>query len=416
MRPRSTPCCSAIRRARGDAFTAPAGGAPAAGGAGMAPVAAALAGGMTGAAAAASPTSPGATISAIVRPTGTTSPSFAVTSRSTPEAGASISTVTLSVSISTMGSPLRTVSPGRLSQWTTLPVSCASSRAGMRTLAGIASGSAGEDVARDGERPLDRVGVDVQVGDGANRARPERPHAHAPREHALARGGCGQRAGQLEEDDVRVDRPRIETHARQAGQALGQTPRVRVVLGQTLHVVAQRPDAAGGDDPGLTHGPAHLLLAPPRLVDASPRARQRRRSAGLEVDRVRGVVGDHLFAGPRVHAQRDLVAHRARGQEHRGFLAEQLGDHLAEHVDGRILELLLVAHLGVAHEAAHLPRGARDGIAEEVDVDLHQAFRQSAFAASATDFSVGTVRSSSTGENGTGTSMAPIRLTGASSW
>src|SRR5258706_1109891 len=46
----------------------------------------------------------------------------------------------------------------------------------------------------------------------------------------------------------------------------------------------------------------------------------------------------------------------------------------------------------------------------------HQAFRQSAWAASKTLFSVGTVRSSRTGENGTGTSMAPTRLTGASRW
>src|SRR5262249_51176414 len=46
-------------------------------------------------------------------------------------------TVTLSVSISTIGSPLATRSPGALSQCTTLPVSWASSRAGMMTLAAI---------------------------------------------------------------------------------------------------------------------------------------------------------------------------------------------------------------------------------------------------------------------------------------
>ena len=43
-------------------------------------------------------------------------------------------------------------------------------------------------------------------------------------------------------------------------------------------------------------------------------------------------------------------------------------------------------------------------------------FLQSARAASKTVFSVGTVRSSSTGENGIGTSIAPMRLTGASRW
>jgi len=107
-------------RASGDAFTAPADAPPeaaaAAGAIGTAPVAAALAAGMTVAAARATPASLGARISAIVWPTGTTSPSFALTSRSTPEAGASISTVTLSVSISTSGSPFCTLSPARLSQ------------------------------------------------------------------------------------------------------------------------------------------------------------------------------------------------------------------------------------------------------------------------------------------------------------
>src|SRR5439155_13253444 len=272
----STPCCSATRRASGDAFPAPPAALTAVGGIGMAPVAAALPGGMTVAAAAAAPASSVPTTIAIVRPTGTTSPSCAVTSRKTPDAGASISTVTLSVSISTIGSPLRTVSPARLSQCTTLPVSCASSRAGMMMSVGIGDPrSAREDVAGDGQRPLDRVGVDVEVGDSANRARPERAHAHAVDEQALHGGRGGQRARQLEENDVRVDRPRVETHAGQTGQAFGQTARVRVVLGQTLHVVAQRVHAASGDDPGLAHGAPHLLLAPPCLVDERPRARQR---------------------------------------------------------------------------------------------------------------------------------------------
>ena len=83
------------------------------------------------------PVSPGAKTSAIVAPTGTTSPGRAVTSPSTPEAGASISTVTLSVSISTIGSPLPTRSPACFSHFRTLPVSWASSSAGMMTLVDI---------------------------------------------------------------------------------------------------------------------------------------------------------------------------------------------------------------------------------------------------------------------------------------
>ena len=55
----------------------------------------------------------------------------------TPSAGDSISTFALSVSISRIGSPFLTASPGDLSQRTTLPVSCAISSAGMMTLVGI---------------------------------------------------------------------------------------------------------------------------------------------------------------------------------------------------------------------------------------------------------------------------------------
>src|SRR5439155_8073779 len=88
----------------------------------------------------AAPASPAAKISAIVLPTGTTSPAWALTSRRMPDAGASISTVTLSVSISTIDSPLATRSPGDLIQRRTLPVSCAISSAGMMTFVGIGLG------------------------------------------------------------------------------------------------------------------------------------------------------------------------------------------------------------------------------------------------------------------------------------
>src|SRR2546426_1451136 len=196
------------------------------------------------------PASPAARMTAIVWPTGTTSPSCAVTSRSTPAAGASISTVTLSVSISTIGSPFCTGSPGRLSQWTTLPDSWASSSAGMMMFVGIRT-SAREDLAGDGERALDPDRVDVQVGDGANPASAGRTHAHAAGEQALDGDRRGERARQLEEHDVGLDRRGIELHTGQAGQALGEAPSVGVVLGQALDVMAKRVHAAGGDDAGL---------------------------------------------------------------------------------------------------------------------------------------------------------------------
>src|SRR5262245_34317362 len=481
-RVRSTPSCSASLRASGDAFTPAADALAASGAAGTAAVAAAFAAGMTGAAPAAPTASPAAKTTAIVPPTGTTSPSRALTSRSTPETGASSSTVTLSVSISTTGSPFWTGSPGRLSQWMILPVSCASSSAGMMMLVGIRS-SALEDLAGGDQRPLDSRSVDVQVRDRANQARARRAHAHAPSEQPLDGHRRGQLAGQLEEDDVGLDRRRIEADAGPAGQALGEPPSVGVILGQALHVVAKRVHAAGRDDAGLAHGAAHLLLAAPRLVDELARAGERRADrsaepfgevdpdrvegrrvvtrrnpaahdgvhearavhvggqvvaashrghrldaghrpdraaaviagllhpekprarcvpraradgrlhrgrveltarpvdrahvdsgerggpARLGIDRMSAAMGDHLFAVPRVHAERDLVAHGARRHEHRSFLAQKLGHHLAELVHGRVLELLLVAHRSLAHEPAHVARGLADGVAVEVDVD-----------------------------------------------
>src|SRR5438445_83188 len=165
------------------------------------------------AAAAGAPASPAAKISAIVLPTGTMSPTPAVTSRSTPDAGASTSTVTLSVSISTMGSPLATVSPGDLIQRRTLPVSCASSSAGMMTVVGISASTrqAREDLAGHGQRPLDPRGVDIQMRDRPDRVRAERAHADAVGEQVLH--GLRRVRGRLEEHDVGLDARGLQAHA-----------------------------------------------------------------------------------------------------------------------------------------------------------------------------------------------------------
>src|SRR5690349_8624170 len=66
-----------------------------------------------------------------------TAPSRAVTAERMPSPGDSTSTTALSVSTSSSGSPFTTCSPSRLRQETTLPVSCAISRAGITTLTAI---------------------------------------------------------------------------------------------------------------------------------------------------------------------------------------------------------------------------------------------------------------------------------------
>ncbi len=130
------------------------------------------------------------------------------------------------------------------------------------------------------------------------------------------------------------------------------------------HVAIVRPD--GGLEGRRVVLPARAVEGPD--VDAG----QRGRTAALEVDRMRRLVRQHLFAVSAVHAERDLVAHRARRQEECRLLAEELGHHLLEKVDRGILVLLLVAHFGLAHEAAHVLRGLGDRVAGEIDLYRHR--------------------------------------------
>ena len=106
----------------------------------------------------------------------------------------------------------------------------------------------------------------------------------------------------------------------------------------------------------------------PLHVDAG----QRGRPARLEVDGMRGAMRNHLLAVTAVHAHGDLVAHGARGQKERRVLAQELGDHVLQEIDRRILVLLLVAHLRLAHEAAHLGGGLGYRVAVKVDLDRHR--------------------------------------------
>src|SRR5205823_7978346 len=251
-RARSTPCCSASLRARGDALIAAAAGGD-------------------GAAAG----SPGARISAIVLPTGTTSPARAVTSCSTPDAGASISTVTLSVSISTIGSPFLTVSPGALSQRRTLPVSCASSSAGMMTLAGIATGS---------RLPAERLrdledGLLRRHGEVLEHRRERHRHVHgadAPhRRVEVIEGALGDHRRDLGGDAVALV---ALVHDEGARGLLGRLDQRRLVerpgrarvdhLGADAGVLEQlggaegdRHHAAGGDDGDVRAHALHLRHA-----------------------------------------------------------------------------------------------------------------------------------------------------------
>jgi hypothetical protein len=74
-----------------------------------------------------------------------------------------------------------------------------------------------------------------------------------------------------------------------------------------------------------------------------------------------------VAAGPDMQPKTNRVAHRARRQEHRGRLAEQCGDPLAQGGDGGVLAALLVANLSSCHRRAHRLDRPRLGIGVQID-------------------------------------------------
>ena len=136
----STPCSRASRRAFGEIFAPATDAGSGAAGAAAAAVAAgadSIFRPLCDWAPPVGTASPGFSSHAMVCPTGTTSPTFAVTPDSTPSPPASISTTALSVSTSSSISPFLTCSPSFFFHETSLPVSCAISSAGITTLTAI---------------------------------------------------------------------------------------------------------------------------------------------------------------------------------------------------------------------------------------------------------------------------------------
>ncbi len=91
------------------------------------------------------------------------------------------------------------------------------------------------------------------------------------------------------------------------------------------------------------------------------------RASVLVDDDVRRLLGQQYVTRPARELQRDLVCHRRRGHEHRGLLAQELGDPPFELENARILALLLVADRGIRDRASHPGCGLRDGVGAEID-------------------------------------------------
>jgi hypothetical protein len=87
----------------------------------------------------------------------------------------------------------------------------------------------------------------------------------------------------------------------------------------------------------------------------------------FRAEEVRLAVGDDRLARLGMHLDRNLVAHRAAGQEERRLLAQQLGHHRLQPVNRGVLPLLLVADLRLGNRAAHGRRRLRRRVAVEID-------------------------------------------------
>ncbi len=81
---------------------------------------------------------------------------------------------------------------------------------------------------------------------------------------------------------------------------------------------------------------------------------QDRTSAGFIYIAVRHRPYDHIAAARTMDDQRYQIRHRTAGHQQRGLLAGQIGGHLLEPVDGRILTVDVVAKIGARNRLAHL--------------------------------------------------------------
>ena len=162
-----------------------------------------------------------------------------------------------------------------------------------------------------------------------------------------------------------------------------------ILLGDRGHVVQRLllPDRAAADIGGLLDADQGLrrLVARARMQGGAKRLRrelaviarqlrdletaERRMRAAFARDDMRADMGEKLIAGPAMRQRRRHVAHGARRHEHGGFLAEQIGDALAQQIDRRIVADLLVADFRPCNRLAHCRRRARLRIRQQVDAD-----------------------------------------------
>ena len=88
------------------------------------------------------------------------------------------------------------------------------------------------------------------------------------------------------------------------------------------------------------------------------------------------LAGHDDVAGAGEHAQRDLVGHDARRDEHGRGLPDPLGVGGLELVHGRILAVAVVADFGLGHRAPHRAGRPRDRVTAKVHDARHASTLQ----------------------------------------
>ncbi len=96
-------------------------------------------------------------------------------------------------------------------------------------------------------------------------------------EHRYQDAACAQRrdqisgrqAGAVELEEHQIGVRRLHPHAGDLRQALRETSRTGMILGEPRDIVVEGIEAGGGADTGLAHGAAEPLFPAPDLVDES---------------------------------------------------------------------------------------------------------------------------------------------------
>jgi hypothetical protein len=105
---------------------------------------------------------------------------------------------------------------------------------------------------------------------------------------------------------------------------------------------------------------------------------QRRGGAALPQHAVGAVTDHHLFAGPCLDRQSDLIGHHPRGHVQRRLLAQKRRRALLERVHRRVPAVDVIAHLGARHRLPHRRRWLRHRVAAQIDHGCVKASRMDA--------------------------------------